>query len=79
MLAVASVFEVRIDVEAYASAQDFDAPNRVRGEVESTVPALAEDTERQLDLKPSPEIGPYSVLCWKTRQEEVHQLVRAGG
>ena len=76
-LAVGFVFEVRIDVEAYTSAQDVDAPNRVRGEVESTVPALREDTERQSDLKPSSEFRPYSLFRWKARQEEMHQFVRA--
>jgi hypothetical protein len=49
-LAVTSVCEVRIDVEAHASSKDVVAPNRVPGEIESTVPALGEDTERQLDV-----------------------------
>ena len=77
-LAVAPLFEVRIEVEAYASSEDVDASNGIRGEIESSVPALREDAERQLDVKPSSEIGPDGVLRWETRQEEVHQLIRAG-
>ena len=76
MLAVC-LLQVGINVEVDASTERFDASNRVGGELESAIPALREDAERQLHAKPPSKAGPERLVRRQPGKEQMHEFLRS--